>query len=112
LRITAAGTDAAIAIVYDTKGEIHSFRASNTENFRINVMPAAINYIIASPAASGGAVSMSIGGSGVDVDFLIAAKGAGNVRFGTFTANADAPITGYVTIKDTAGNVRKLAVIA
>jgi hypothetical protein len=38
-------------------------------------------------------------------------KGAGAVRFGTLTASADAPITGYITIKDSDGTVRKLAVI-
>lgn len=36
----------------------------------------------------------------------------GVVTFGTFTANADAPVTGYIQIKDSLGNVRKLAVIA
>lgn len=38
-------------------------------------------------------------------------KGSGNVRFGALTTNADAPVTGYITIKDAGGTVRKLAVI-
>lgn len=33
------------------------------------------------------------------------------LRFGTRTASSDAAITGYITIKDAAGNTRKLAVI-
>ena len=33
-------------------------------------------------------------------------------KFGTFTSNADAAITGYITIIDEAGNTRKLATIA
>lgn len=32
-------------------------------------------------------------------------------RFGTHTGSADAPVSGYVTITDAAGNARKLAVI-
>jgi hypothetical protein len=31
---------------------------------------------------------------------------------GTFTANADAPVNGYITVKDAGGTVRKLATIA
>lgn len=34
------------------------------------------------------------------------------VRFGTWTSNADAPVNGYITVKDYAGNTRKLATIA
>jgi hypothetical protein len=33
-------------------------------------------------------------------------------RFGFFTSNADAAVTGYITIIDEAGNTRKLATIA
>lgn len=34
------------------------------------------------------------------------------VRFGVRTANADAPINGYLTIQDAGGTTRKLAIIA
>lgn len=47
-----------------------------------------------------------------DVDIKITPKGAGVVRVGNWISNADAPINGYITIKDAAGNVRKLATIA
>lgn len=46
-----------------------------------------------------------------DADLLLQAQGAGRIRFGSLTANADAPVTGYITIKDFSGTVRKLAVI-
>lgn len=36
----------------------------------------------------------------------------GTVWFGTHTGSADAPVNGYITIKDAAGNTRKLATIA
>jgi len=50
-------------------------------------------------------------GTATDIDLALQGKGAGNVRFGTRTASADAPITGYIEIKDLSGTVRKLAVI-
>lgn len=37
---------------------------------------------------------------------------SGRVRLGPHTANADAPVVGYIEVKDSAGNLRKLAVIA
>lgn len=47
-----------------------------------------------------------------DADIILTPNGTGRVRFGTLTANADAPITGYIEVKDSGGTVRKLAVIA
>jgi hypothetical protein len=37
---------------------------------------------------------------------------AGTLSYGTFTGNADAPVTGFITITDSGGTTRKLAVIA
>lgn len=37
---------------------------------------------------------------------------SGGVRLGAYTANADAPVVGYVTVMDSTGAARKLAVIA
>lgn len=53
-------------------------------------------------------------GTGAD---LILAGGTGsvangNVRFGTHSAIASETVTGYITIKDAAGNSRKLAVVS
>lgn len=51
-------------------------------------------------------------GSAADVDLQLQGKGSGKLRFGTRTATADAPVTGYIEIKDAAGTLRKLAVIS
>lgn len=51
-------------------------------------------------------------GAAADVDLRLLGKGAGLVRFGAVTTNADAPVTGYITIKDSSGTTRKLAVIS
>jgi hypothetical protein len=55
---------------------------------------------------------MSAAGSDTNIDIALTPKGTGVLRFGTLTANADAPITGYITIKDSSGTTRKLAIIA
>lgn len=51
-------------------------------------------------------------GAAPDVDISFTPKGTGNVRFGTFTSNADAAVNGYVVIKTLDGVTRKLATIA
>jgi len=47
-----------------------------------------------------------------NIDLALVPKGTGAVRFGTHAALAGETVTGYVTIKDTAGNTRKLAVVS
>ncbi len=46
-----------------------------------------------------------------NVDVFFEPKGTGSLRFGTHTGSADAAVSGYITIKDAGGTVRKLAVI-
>lgn len=59
-----------------------------------------------------GRVAMEAKGSSTDIDIAMLPKGAGRMRFGTYTASADAPVSGYIEIKDTSGVVRKLAIIS
>ena len=51
-------------------------------------------------------------GSETNIDIKFLPKGAGSLRFGTWTTNADVAVNGYVTIKDVGGTLRKLATIA
>lgn len=51
-------------------------------------------------------------GADANIDIRLIPKGTGTIGFGTFTTSADVPVTGYITIKDALGSVRKLAVIA
>lgn len=48
--------------------------------------------------------------TGVNCDLLLAGKGSGVLRFGAYTAGALTPV-GYITVKDSAGNIRRLAVV-
>jgi len=70
------------------------------------------NYFQLSSSAAASPLNITASGTDTDIDIRLAAKGAGVIRFGTLTANADAPVTGYITIKDAGGTTRKLAVIA
>jgi len=45
-------------------------------------------------------------------DIELICNGTGKVKFGTYTAGAAADSAGYITIKDAAGNTRKLMVQA
>lgn len=69
------------------------------------------NYIRINPAAAGASPAIYPEG-GTDLDLILSGKGTGVVRFGTWTTNADVAVNGYITIKDAAGNTRKLATIA
>jgi hypothetical protein len=71
------------------------------------------NYIQINNTISGSDPKLQATGlTDVDVDLWMSGKGAGVLRFGNWTSNADAPVNGYVTIKDDGGVVRKLATIA
>lgn len=71
------------------------------------------NYInFAGSAATTGTVTISSAGDDTNIDIIVAPKGSGNVRFGTHSALAAETVTGYITIKDAAGNSRKIAVVS
>lgn len=54
----------------------------------------------------------SAGTGEANIDLALTPKGTGRVRFGTHSAIAAETVTGYITIKDAAGNSRKIAVVS
>jgi hypothetical protein len=116
--IAIAGSDTNIGLFYQAKGTApHRFVSQNSltnEEFRAGgVNSAPVNFLHAYGTNSGtGNAVLSIVGSDTDIDIRLVTKGTGLLRFGTLVANADVPITGYILVKDSAGNQRKLAVIA
>ena len=90
-------------MVYSQTGGGTQFVVDNTAS--------AVNWLQVTGAATGGAPVVSARGSDTNIDLALTPKGTGNVRFGTLTATSDVAITGFIEIKDSAGNVRKLAVI-
>lgn len=99
-RIAANGGAADIDANIHGKGAGAIFLGSHRNNFiRIN-------------AAGAGASPSILPEGGVDLDLILSGKGAGKVRFGAWTANADAPINGYITVKAYDGTTIKLGTIA
>lgn len=89
--------------------------AINSEAAQLVVahMAGAVNHVQASGAASGAAPGLSAQGSDPDVDLALWPKGAaGRLRFGGFTAGGDQPVIGHIEIRDAAGTLRRLAVVA
>lgn len=82
------------------------------EQMRITHAANAVNYVQMVGSATGGPPHILSAGSDANIDLRLSTKGTGVLRYGTHTANADAPVTGYITIKDSGGTTRKLAVIA
>lgn len=119
--LSAQGSDANISFVLQPKGTGNLSLQSNANiifsntsgalQFVVNNTASSVNYIQANGAVTTGAPQLAVFGSDTNIDLALIPKGTGKVRFGTHTANADAAITGYITIKDSAGNLRKLAII-
>lgn len=70
------------------------------------------NHIRLFSEASGTGPTIQANGTDTNIDLRLEPKGTGNVSFGTHAGSGDVPITGYIEIKDSGGNVRKLAVIS
>lgn len=71
-----------------------------------------VNRVQATGAESGSGPMLSAVGDDPDIDLRLTPKGAGRIRFGGYVATGDTAITGYIEIKDSSGNTRKLAVIS
>lgn len=93
-------------------GLIVQDRASGAVLFQIEKTASGVNGIGIRPGATGVAGELIARGNDTDIDLQLRAKGSGRIKYGTFTSNVDAPVTGYVEIKTDDGTIRKLAVIA
>jgi hypothetical protein len=108
--LAAAGSDTNISIGYNTKGTGgHFFNTGGGNQFRISDTASVVNYLQATGGATGNAPSIAAGGSDTNIDLRLTPKGTGDVRFGTYTAGIIAQ-AGSITIKDAAGNTRRLLV--
>ena len=73
----------------------------------------ATNHLAIIPTSpTGGAVEIAAAGADSDIDIRLTPKGSAAVRFGTHVAVTTETVTGFVFVKDAAGNSRKLAVVS
>lgn len=112
--LTATGTDTNVHAAYVTKGTgDHFFYSGNTAAFVMASGGAsAVNYLQTQAGATGIAPSMTSQGTDTNIDFAITPKGTGVLRFGTHSALAGETVTGYITIKDSSGTTRKVAILS
>ncbi|MDO7834785.1 glycosyl hydrolase family 28-related protein [Sphingobium sp. HBC34] len=70
----------------------------------------AANEARAYDGPAGSPVSLRAIGTDANVDLVLGGKGTGYVRFGAYASGATT-VSGYISVKDAAGTVRKLAVL-
>lgn len=95
-----------------TDNNITLYGSGTNQLFQALNVASSVNYLRAFPAIAGAAPGIQCVGTDTNIDLFLVPKGTGNVKFGTFTSNADAPIVGYISIKAANGVAVKLAVIA
>ena len=111
--ISTAGSDGNIGMTLTTKGTFGlTLKSSAGGNIftATHGNSATSNYLTFGASISGSQPTISVANSvDADVDIVFTPKGAGAVRFGTYTASVLSP-TGYITIKDSGGTSRRLLV--
>jgi hypothetical protein len=71
-----------------------------------------VNHWTLQGNTTGNAPTLAAGGADTNVDLRLSGQGTGVIRFGTHAAVTTETVTGYITIKDSAGNTRKLAIVS
>jgi len=117
--LSAQGSDASVSFVLQPKGTGNLVLQSNgaivlqntsgANQFVVANTASAVNWLEAKGQVTSGAPQIAALGSDTNIDLALIPKGTGNVRFGAHTVGVLTP-TGYVTIKDAAGNTRRLLV--
>lgn len=99
----------AIRMDMSDSGLLIQDRASGGILLHVNTLASPVNYLRINAALTTNAPNIFCAGTDVDIDLALIPKNAGLVKFGTYTAGAVAQ-AGYITIKDSAGNSRRLLV--
>ena len=110
--------------VLDTVGNYETVRTPDSATSRIRLFKgetrfigtgsgtAPANYVSVVGTQTGGVPAVTAGGSDTDVDLLLGGQGAGLVKFGTHSNVTTETLSGFITIKDSAGNTRKIGVVS
>jgi hypothetical protein len=97
------------SILFNTSATIGS--SSGANQFLVSHTASAVNYVQVTGATTASkVVAISAQGSDTDVTLSLSPKGAGTIRFGTYTASALLAVAGYITITDSGGTSRRLLV--
>lgn len=90
------------------------FNTAGGAQFEISHRESAVNHLYVKGAATGESVELGATGSDSVIDLALSPKGTGSfIKLGAgFSSSADAPVVGYIQIRDNNGILRKLAIIA
>lgn len=72
----------------------------------------AVNYLKMANSATGLGPALSSEGDDANIDLRLTPKGSGLLRFGAHQSIASEVVTGFIEIKDSSGNIRKVAVVS
>ena len=100
-----------LGVALGGEGDGTGAAGGSTRAARFMPVASAVNYTDFYGSVAGQPLQIFANGSDTNIDIRLVPKGTGRVRFGTLTASADAPVSGYIEIVDSGGTVRKLAVI-
>jgi len=110
--IVGASTNASLLLRSRGTGSVYMGGSDGTYLFRADRVASAVNYVSTTPAVTGGTPALTGNGTDANIDLLLQGKGTGLVRFGTHTGGGDTTSNGYITVRDAAGNTRKLMTTA
>lgn len=112
--LRAVGSDTNVGLdLYAQGTALIKFRNGNGVQAQAGISTASlVNYPYFFGSATGGRVTYAASGSDSNIDLELLPQGTGVVRFGTRTAIGAETVTGYITIKDSGGTTRKLAVVS
>lgn len=80
--------------------------------FDSNNLSAPVNSFIMRASQTGLPIQIRATGSDTNIDVEIVPQGTGVFKYGTHSAIGAETVTGYITIKDSGGTTRKLAVVS
>lgn len=86
--------------------------APGAESLSVSVVASAVMGLRAAGAVTGGVATLSVVGTDANSDLGLSPKGTGLLRWGTHASLGSEVLSGYITIKDSGGTTRKLAVIS
>lgn len=99
----------ALQLIFDAFGFQVEDLSGHTQFIVECGIPNVVNHIAVGGGATGVAPQIIAAGTDTNVDLALVTTGTGNVKFGTFSV-ATVAQTGYITIKDASGTVRRLLV--
>jgi hypothetical protein len=111
-QISAQGSDATVNLALASKGSGSSvlFQFNGLNAFQVTGTGTVVNRLRATAAIAGASPVFDVVGTDTDIDLTLTPKGAGVVKFGTYTVSALLAVAGYITIKDSGGTTRRLLV--